>query len=56
MRNNVPDEKTAVKFADGTLVPRKEEVKYLGCNSNQKTDYGKELGNRITHTMVTLKN
>ncbi len=44
-----------VHFKDGTRVPRKEEVKYLGCELNQQTNYNKELGKRIAATMVTLK-
>ena len=44
-----------VHFKDGTRVPRKTEVKYLGCELNQQTDYNKELGKRIAATMITLK-
>ncbi len=44
-----------VHFKDGTKVPRKTEVVYLGCNLNQQTNNGRELGKRIQNCMVTLK-
>lgn len=44
-----PLKKAAVKVADGSLVPRKDEVKYLGCLLNQATDYRKELGKQINN-------
>ena len=40
-----------IHFKDGTRVPRKNEVKYLGCELNQQTDYNKEIGKRISVTM-----
>ena len=44
-----------VHFGDGTKVPSKEEVVYLGCTMNQQTDYNKEIGKRIQTCMATLK-
>ena len=38
---------SAIKFQDGTLVKRKEEVKYLGCLLNDRGDNHKEIINRI---------
>ena len=43
-----------VKFKDGSLVPRKTEVKHLGCNLNNKGNPGKEIIKRISDCMVTL--
>ena len=44
-----------VHFKDGTKVPKKTEVVYLGCSLNQQTDYRRELGKRIQNCMATLK-
>ena len=46
---------TQVKVADGTKLPLKVEVKYLGCYLNQKTDGGKELNRIIMECMTILK-
>ena len=43
-----------VYFADGTRVPVKEELKYLGCNMNNKGDPGREVNRRIRECMATL--
>ena len=43
-----------VFFIDGTRVPFKTEVKYLGCNMNNKGDTGKEVRKRIKECMTTL--
>ena len=48
-------EDATVHFKDGTRVPRKTEVKYLGCELNQQTNYSKELGKRIAATMIILQ-
>ena len=43
-----------VRFTDGTKVPIKEEVKYLGCVINQYGDPNKELTKRIGTCMTIL--
>ena len=40
-----------VRFRDGTKVPVKDEVRYLGCNINNKGDPSKELNQRISTCM-----
>ena len=32
-----------IKFADGTLVPKKKEIKYLGCDMNDNADPAPEV-------------
>ena len=44
-----------VHFKDGTAVPNKDEVEYLGCTMNQHTNYNRELGKRMQTCMATLK-
>ena len=44
-----------VHFADGTLLKRQTEAKYLGCILNQDSDVGKELNARIGTCMQILK-
>ena len=43
-----------VVFADGTPVPKKHEVKYLGCNMNDRADPEREISKRKKETMITL--
>ena len=43
-----------VKFHDGTNVPLMHEVKYLGCNMNDKADPEREVLKRRTDCMITL--
>ena len=43
-----------VKFANGTLVPLKNEVKYLGCNLNDRGDPAREVTRRIRECIGTL--
>ena len=45
-----------VHFEDGTPVPKKTEVKYLGCFLNDATDISLELSKRISAVRLTLKN
>ena len=45
---------TPVNFKDGTPVPQKAEVKYLGCNINDKGDPAREVSRRIRECMATL--
>ena len=44
-----------VHFADGTPVPRKNEVTYLGCQLNQYSNTTQELTKRISACMTVLK-
>ena len=44
-----------VHVADGTPVGHKTEVRYLGCNSNDKGDPAKEITNIIGECMATLR-
>ena len=44
-----------VHFADGTKLRIVEEAKYLGCNLNDTSNYKKEIGKRISNTIVTMK-
>ena len=44
-----------VHFADGTPVPRKDEVRYLGCHLNQTSDSTREVNSRICMCMATLR-
>ena len=53
--SNVNNVNENVKFMDGTNVPKKTEVKYLGCHLNEHTDVSKELKARISICMSTLK-
>ncbi len=41
-------------FTDGTNVPRKDKVKYLGCDINEKTHAGREVRKRIGETIAIL--
>ena len=43
-----------VHFQDGTPVPRKDEVKYLGCHLNENCDMKRELNTRISTCMSIL--
>ena len=47
--------KANVHSADCSKVLQKEEVKYLGCEINQATDYKRELGKRMAIATATLK-
>ena len=40
-----------IKFRDGETVGRQGEVKYLGCNLNDRADGNKELNKRIAACM-----
>ena len=44
-----------IHFADNTKVKRSDEVKYLGCQLNQKGDTSKEIGKRIANAYNTLQ-
>ncbi len=44
-----------VHFKDGTAVPNKDEVVYVGCAMNQQTNYNRELGKRMQTCMAALK-
>jgi hypothetical protein len=44
-----------IHFKDGTLVTRREEVKYLGCHLNQACNTTREISTKISTCMVTLK-
>ena len=46
--------KANVHFRDGTTVPRKDGVKYLGCNLNATGAVGKETNTRIETCMIVL--
>ena len=41
--------------ADGTKLRIVEEAKYMGCNLNDTSNYKKEIGKRISNTLVTMK-
>ena len=43
-----------VHFQNGTPVPRQKEVKYLGCNLNDRGDPGREVSKRISECMIIL--
>ena len=43
-----------VKFQDGTLVPKQHEVKYLGCNMNDRADPEREIVKRRKACVITL--
>ena len=43
-----------VKFADGTLVPLMSEVKYVGCNLNNRGDPAREISRIIADCMATF--
>ena len=43
-----------IYFTDGTQVPKQHEVKYLGCNMNDKADPEREIVNRKKACMITL--
>ena len=47
------DAKT-VKFSNGTAVPVKSDVKYLGSNLNDRGDPASEVTKRIQDSMATL--
>ena len=44
-----------IHFADKTKITKKDEVKYLGCQLNQKGDASKEIGKRISNAYSTLQ-
>ena len=44
-----------VHFSDGTRIPSKEEVNYLGCHLNKDCDVSKEVKSRIATCMMVLK-
>ena len=50
---NVPQ--ANVHFQDGTPVPRKQEVRYLGCHINSDCDVKREVNSRISTCMIVLK-
>ena len=43
-----------IHFTDWTQVPKQHEVKYLGCNMNDKADPEREIVNRKKACMITL--
>ena len=47
-------EAKAVKFQDGTPVPKKSFVNYPGCSLNDRGDPAREVNTRIKHCMATL--
>ena len=44
-----------IKFADGTEIQPKEEVKYLGCKLNERGDAATEIRKIISECMCVLK-
>ena len=44
-----------IHFANGNRVPQLEEVKYLGCHLNNKTSVQKEIKQRLSVCMTTLR-
>jgi len=44
-----------IHFTDGTKIKIVEEAKYLGCNLNDTSNYRKEIGKRISNTLIMLK-
>ena len=44
-----------LRFLDGTPIDNVEEVKYLGCHLNSRSDYKRELQQRIRHCTWTMK-
>ena len=49
-------EPTNITFKDGTAVKPQREVKYLGCQLNNKADGGKELSRKRSDCMAMFKN
>ena len=43
-----------VRFSDGSKVPKKEEVKYLGCMLNSQGNPSREVAYRITDCTLIL--
>ncbi len=48
-------ENANVHFMDGTKLTRKDEVKYLGCDINEKASTDREIRARLANTMTVLK-
>ena len=44
-----------IHFSDNTKIKKQDEVKYLGCQLNQKGDTSKEIGKRIANAYNTLQ-
>ena len=44
-----------IKFYDGTRVPRKPEVAYLGCQINQYSNMTQELSKRFSNCMAVMR-
>ena len=47
-------EASRVKFSDGTPVPLRHEVKYLGCKLNDEGDPRQEISKRMQDCMIAL--
>ena len=45
------DARDKIKFTDGTVIKKLEEVKYLGCNMNNKADPEREIIKRKKECM-----
>ena len=43
-----------VRFADGTMVEKKQEARYLGCYVNQNSDLTREVNKRICECMSLM--
>ena len=43
-----------LQFEDGTDIPKREVVKYLGCHINDKGDMGKEISSRIRDCYMVM--
>ena len=43
-----------IKLKDDTLVPKKSEVEYLGCNMNDNADPEPEIIGRRTYCVITF--
>ncbi len=48
-------ENANVHFMDGAKITRKDEVKYLGCDINEKASTDREIRARLANTMTVLK-
>ena len=44
-----------IHFAENTKIRKMEEVKYLGCQLNQKGDNSNEIGKIISNAYQTLQ-
>ena len=47
---------TSLRFEDGTMAPKRDEVKYLGGNLDNKCDTKREILKRIAATTAMEKN